>query len=348
MATMKAGLYDGKKMRLLEVPSPGLGPGDVIARVRCTGVCGSDLLFYSRNTTPDEIHVGHEVAGEVLAVGEGVDLSLIGRRVAIENIGQGRACGRCWFCRSGQFVQCTDLDPPRGGGYAELIGRRAAGCYPIPDSMSWEAAGLVEPLAVSVHGVRRGQMAGGETVLVLGAGNIGLTAVAAARAMGAGKVLVTARHPQQAKMAMRLGADEALPSEADDLAERVEAATDGRGADLTLESVGGYAGTTLDQAIRLTRTQGRIVILGGFMEPVTIDLIPPLEKEQSIIFSSCYSLLDGKHDYEIAIDQLASGRVFLDPMVTHRFPLERIGEAFETAYDKTSGSVKVQIHQLAD
>ena len=139
-----------------------------------------------------------------------------------------------------------------------------------------------------------------------------------------------------------------MPSEADDLAERVEAATDGRGADLTLESVGGYAGTTLDQAIRLTRTQGRIVILGGFMEPVTIDLLAPLGKEQSIIFSSCYSLLDGKHDYEIAIDQLASGRVVLDPMVTHRFPLERIGEAFETAYDKTSGSVKVQIHQQAD
>ena len=94
-----------------------------------------------------------------------------------------------------------------------------------------------------------------------------------------------------------------------------------------------------------------VVILGGFMEPVTIDLLDPMEKEQSIIFSSCYSFLDGKHDYEIAIDQLASGRVFLDPMVTHRFPLERIGEAFETvtsAYDKTSGSVKVQIHQLAD
>ena len=348
MATMKAGLYDGKKMRLAEAPRPEPGPGEAVARVLCTGICGSDLLFYARNNTPDAVHIGHEVAGEVVEVGEGVDPDLVGRRVAIENIGQGNACGRCWFCRSGQFVQCTDRDPPRGGGYAEFIARRAAGCYPVPDSMSWEAAGLVEPLAVSVHGVRRGQMAGGETVLVLGAGNIGLTSVAAARAMGAGKVLVTARHPHQAEMAMSLGADEALPSEADDLADRVEAATDGRGADLTLESVGGYASMTLDQAVRLTRTQGRIVILGGFLEPVTIDLLAPLQKEQSIIFSSCYSLLDGKHDYEIAIDLLASSRVDLDPMVTHRFPLERIGEAFETAYDKTSGSVKVQIHQPED
>ena len=348
MATMKAGLYDGERMKLADVSRPELGQGDVMARVRCTGICGSDLLFYARNTTPDKIHVGHEIAGEVVEVGEGVDASLIGQRVAIENIGQGLACGSCWYCRSGQFVQCTDLDSPRGGGYAELISRRAGGCYPLPDSVSWEAAGLVEPFAVSVHGVRRGQLAGGETVLVLGAGTIGLTCVAAARAMGAGKVLVTARHPHQAEMALSLGADEALPSEADDLAERVEAATDGRGADLTLESVGGYSGTTFDQAIRLTRTQGRIVLLGGFMEPVTVDLIPPLEKEQSIIFSSCYSLLDGKHDYEIAIDLLASGRVSLDAMVTHRFPLERIGEAFDTAYDKSSGSVKVQIQQLAD
>ena len=129
---------------------PGLGPLDYVERVRCTWSCGSDLLFYARNTTPDTSHIGHEVAGEVLEVGEGVDPSLIGQRVAIENIGQGIACGRCWFCRSGQFVQCTDPDPPRGG-YAELIGRSATGCYPITDSVSCEAAGLVEPLAVPVH-----------------------------------------------------------------------------------------------------------------------------------------------------------------------------------------------------
>ncbi len=346
MATMKAGLYDGKgTMQLAEVPKPEPGPGEVIAQVRCTGICGSDLLHYYKNDEPDTIPSGHEVAGEIAEVGRGVDPGLIGRRVAIENVGQGRACGTCWYCRSGQFVQCTNFDPPRGGGYAEFIRRRAGGCYAVPDALSWEAAGLVEPLAVSVHAVRRGQMVGGETVLVLGAGNIGLTAVAAARAMGAGKVLVTARHPHQADLAKRLGADEALPSEGDDLKQKVEAATGGLGADVTLESVGGYTDTTLQQSIQLTRTQGRIVIMGGFHEPVTMDLIDPLVKEQSIIFSSCYSLLEGRHDYEIAIDQLASGRVDLETMVTHRYPLDDIGKAFETAYDKSTGSIKVQIHQ---
>ena len=157
MATMKAGLYDGKKMRLAEVPRPELGPG----RRSRPGPLHGDLrvrpaLLRPGNTTPDTIHIGHEIAGEVVEVGEGVDPSLIGQRVAIENIGQGIACGRCWFCRSGQFVQCTNLDPPRGGGYAELIGRRAAGCYPIPDSISWEAAGLVDrsryPYTASAEG----------------------------------------------------------------------------------------------------------------------------------------------------------------------------------------------------
>ena len=346
MGTMKAGLYDGEgAMQLADVARPKPGPGDIVARVRCTGVCGSDLLNYHQNTTPETLPAGHEVAGEIAEIGEGVDPGLVGRRVAIDNVGHGRACGSCWYCRSGQYVQCTDQAPPEGGGYAEFIKRRAWGCYTVPDSLSWEEAALVEPLAVSVHGVRRGQMAGGETVLVLGAGNIGLTSVAAARAMGAGKVLVTARHPHQAELARRLGADEALPSEGDDLQERVEAATEGRGADLTIESVGGYTDTTLQQSVQLTRVQGRIVILGGFHEPVTMSWLTPLLKEQTIIFSSCYSLLDGRHDYEIAIDQIASGRVDLEQMVTHSFPLEDIRRAFETAYDKSTGSIKVQVHQ---
>ena len=345
MTTMKAGLYDGDgAMQLAEVARPKPGPGDVVAQVRCTGICGSDLLNYYKNTTPETLPAGHEVAGEIAEVGEGVDPGLVGRRVAIENVGHGRACGSCWYCRSGQYVQCTDQAPPHGGGYAEFIKRRAWGCYTVPDSLSWEEAALVEPLAVSVHGVRRGQMAGGETVLVLGAGNIGLTAVAAARAMGAGKVLVTARHPHQAELAKRLGA-EALASEGGDLQGQVAAATEGRGADLTIESVGGYTDATLRQSIELTRVQGLIVILGAFHEPVTLDWITPLLKEQSIIFSSCYSVLGGRHDYEIAIDLITAGRVELEQMVTHRFPLEEVRQAFETAYDKSTGSVKVQIHQ---
>ncbi len=99
---------------------------------------------------------------------------------------------------------------------------------------------------------------------------------------------------------------------------------------------------TLEQAIEVTRHQGRIVILGGFRAPLTLDWLQPLLKEQSIIFSSCYSIMDGRHDYELAIEMIASGRAPVEQMVTHRFPLEEAQRAFETAYDKSTGSIKVQ------
>ena len=123
---------------------------------------------------------------------------------------------------------------------------------------------MVEPLAVSVHGVRMGRMSPGETVAVLGSGNIGLTAVAAARALGAGNVLSTARHEHQAEMSRMLGADKVLPPDGPALREALEEVTEGRGADLTIESVGGNTDATIRQAIDVTRVQGRIVVLGGF------------------------------------------------------------------------------------
>lgn len=346
MATMKTALFDGKSaMMLTDFPQPEPEFGDVIVRIRATGICGSDLLMNADKTEPDPIPFGHEVAGEIVEAGDGVDPSLVGQRVAVETIGHGLACAKCWYCRQGQFRQCLQKAPNEGGGFAQYIKRRAIGCYPLPSDLSWEEGALVEPLAVSIHGVRRGQMQGGETVVVLGAGNIGLTAVAAARALGAGKVFVTARHAHQTAMAQRLGADAVLPPDGPALQEAVEAVTDGRGADLTIETVGGKSGATLEQAIDVTRMQGRLVILGGFRRPITLDWLPPLLKEQSIVFSSCYSILNGQHDYELAIDLLLSGKVPLKHMVTHTFALEEIQQGFDTAYNKTTGSIKVQIHQ---
>ena len=346
MATMTAALYQGDRtLRVTEIPKPEPGPKDVIVRVRAEGVCGSDLLVWWDKQEAETIPAGHEVAGEIAEVGAQVDPARIGERVAIEILGLGIACGQCWYCRMGQPIQCQNKAKDEGGGYAQFMKKRAAGCFPIPDHMSWEEAALVEPLAVSVHGVRRGKMSGGETVLVLGAGNIGLTAVAAARGMGAGQIFVSARHQHQADMAKRLGADQALPDKGPELWEALADATEGRGADLTLETVGGRTDATIQQSIEYTRGQGRIVILGGFWVPITIDWIKPLIKEQSIVFSSCYSILDGRDDYEIAIDLMASGRAPLKQIVTHKFPLEEIQKGIDTAYDKSTGSIKVQIHQ---
>jgi len=136
--------------------------------------------------------------------------------------------------------------------------RKGVACYRLPDHVSWEEGALVEPLAAGVHGIRRARMMGGETVVVLGSGTIGLTAIAAARAMGAGKIFITARYKQQADMAVRLGADVAFSPERPEFEEAVTETTHGAGADIVIETVGGRDFTTMTQAISVARGKGRI------------------------------------------------------------------------------------------
>ena len=345
MPRMLAALYDGAntvELRRIERLDPG--PGDALVKVRAEGICGSDLNQYRKLTEPETLPAGHETAGEIVEVGEGVDPSRIGQRVAVEVVGHGKACLTCWYCRQGHYRNCTDKGEYGGGGFAEYVTRNAVACYPLVDSMTWEEGALVEPLAVSIRGMRRGALMAGDTVVVLGAGNIGLTAIAAARALGAGKIIATARHVHQADLAMQLGADVVLDPNDGDATSAVEDLTDGLGADITVETVGGFGNdATLVQAVNMTRVMGRIVVLGVFHDPVLTDWMAPLLKEHSIIFSACYGIMDGRHDFEMAVDLMGSGKVDLKPMVTHTFPLTEMPQALATAYDKSTGSIKVQL-----
>ena len=345
MPKMLAALYNGVdtvEIRRIERIAPG--PGDALVKVRCEGICGSDLNQYRKLTEPETLPAGHETAGEIVDVGEGVDPARIGQRVAVEVVGHGKACLTCWYCRQGQYRNCTEKSDYAGGGFAEYVTRNAVACYPLADTMTWEEGALVEPLAVSIRGMRRGALMAGDTVVVLGAGNIGLTAIAAARALGAGTIIATARHAHQADLARQLGADVVLDPNDDDATKTVEDLTHGRGADITVETVGGFgSNATLVQAVDMTRVMGRIVVLGVFHDPVLTDWMEPLLKEQSFIFSVCYGIMDGRHDFEMAIDLMASGKVDLNPMVTHTYPLTEMPQALATAYDKSTGSVKVQL-----
>lgn len=357
MSTMTAAVFDGKDtLNITNVERPIAGPGEAVIQPKGVGICGSDLLNFGTKATPEGaefsgrerfrhvLPVGHEVAGQIVEVGEGVDSSMLGQRVAVDTVASGVACMRCWFCRIGQSNHCEDRKEDSGGGFADYMVRLAAGCYPIPDNLSWEEGSLVEPLAVSVHGLRLGGLKGDETVVVLGTGSIGLTAVAAARALGAGKIFATARHKHQSDLAKALGADDVFPPDSGLLREAVLEVSGGRGADMTLETVGGYSVETIQQAFDVTRNMGRIVGLGCFFTPISVDWLAGMIKEHTIVLSNCYSIIDGRHDYEVAIDLMAAGRVQIKDMVTHKFPLLDIQKGLETAYDKTTGSIKVQIH----
>ncbi len=345
MSKMLAALYNGvDTVEITHIERLEPGPGDALVRVRAEGICGSDLNQYRKLTEPETLPAGHETAGEIVEVGEGVNPARIGQRVAVEVVGHGKACLTCWYCRQGQYRNCDDKGDYAGGGFAEYVTRNAVACYPLGDTMTWEEGALVEPLAVSIRGMRRGGLIAGDTVVVLGAGNIGLTAIAAAKALGAGTIIATARHAQQAHLARTLGADVVLDPNDDRATAAVEDLTGGLGADITVETVGGFgSNATLVQAVDMTRVMGRIVVLGVFHDPVLTDWMEPLLKEQSFIFSVCYGIMDGRHDFEMAIDLMGSGKIDLKPMVTHTYPLMEMPQALATAYDKSTGSVKVQL-----
>jgi threonine dehydrogenase-like Zn-dependent dehydrogenase len=368
MATSLIALHDGKTAwRLTEAAVPVPQPGFVTLRVRASGVCGSDLHYYPLRTEPETVPGGHEIAAEVEFVGQGVTALRPGDRVAPEMVGLVRACTSCWFCRAGEYVKCTSPRQRQGGGFAQRLTVPARACFMLADTLTWEEGALVEPLAVAVHGYRRAQFKPFETAVVLGSGTIGLAQIAAVRGLGARRVIATARYPAQADMAKRLGADFVLPAEdeklwmdaaslpADRMADRaipaagsplwdaVADATDGRGADAVFECVGGTSGTSLNQAIAIARKGGRVVSVGAPKSLVPVNVIIMLRRELSLILSHCYSVSDGRHDFEIAADLIARGAAPVGPLVTHRFPLEQINAAVKTAGDKKAGALKVHL-----
>jgi threonine dehydrogenase-like Zn-dependent dehydrogenase len=342
MARMKAALYDGKAMQIREIPRPAVEPDTVLVRVRTAGICGSDLILISSRDEPEALPAGHEVTGEIIEIGAAVEGWSVGDRVALDTICQGTGCGTCTYCRAGEHFHCLSRGSTQhSGGFAEYIQRKAAGCHHIPDGVPWIEAALTEPLAVGVHGIRKTKLQGGETVVVLGSGTIGLTAVVAARALGAGSIFATARHAHQADMALRLGANVVFKPDDDQLSRAVADATDGLGADVVVEAVGDNAGETLTHAIQLCRHLGKVIVLGGFLKPVEINFLPLLIGEQELVFPNCYSISDGRHDFDVALDIIASRQFPLGDLVTHTYPLDRAQEALETAFDKSTGSIKV-------
>jgi len=231
-----------------------------------------------------------------------------------------------------------------GGGFAQYMTRRPAGIFKLPDPFDWIDGALVEPMAVSVHGLRYGRMQPDDVVGVVGSATIGLSSIVAARAFGARTVIASARHPQQAEAAKKMGADVVVGTEPGEFEDACLEASNGVGADFVVESVGGHQTNSFQQAIRATRNQGTMLYLGGVKVPMEFDLMEPLLREIRIQSVICYGVIDGRHDYDVAIDLLASGDIPYREIVTHEVGLEEIQTGFDAAWDKTSGSIKVHVN----
>ena len=307
-------------------------PGWVRLRVAGAGICGSDLHSYRRGGPPDSTP-GHEVGGVVEAAGEGVALEA-GAKVAVEPVA---VCFDCYECLTGQTWHCQNrvfLGGDGAGGMAEAMLAPATSVYPLPEGVPAEAGSLAEPVAVAVHAVNESGIRLGSRAVILGAGTVGLVNLLVARRAGATEVYITARHPFQAEMATALGATGVFP---DGKTARKELR--GLPVDAVIETVGGSA-PTVAEGVSLVRNRGTVVMLGAFQDDVALPATPLLLKEVRLVGAVCYGRPGPRSEFGMATDLLDELLEPLAPIVTHAFPLDRAAEAFATADDKASGSIK--------
>lgn len=342
MPGMRSAVVSGpQEFEVREEDVPSAGPGRAIVRVRNCGICGSDLHFYRGEIPAGEgLRMGHEIAGEVAELGEGVEGPLVGTAVAIEPI---EVCRDCDYCRTGRSQLCPErkwLGTRLPGGFAHYIDVPAYTLHPLPAGMDFEVGALVEPLAVAVHGLRQVGLEAGERVLVLGSGTIGLMAMLAARAMGASDVFATARYPHQFDAAQSLGA---RATSADETASGalVEAFA-GRPPEVVVETVGGHA-DTLDQAVTLVQPGGRISLLGIYTGAAPFNPTVAVLKEALLLGGMTYGRPGPRSDFEVALDIARKNVEALRALITHRVTLEEIGRGFAIASDKKQRSIKVTV-----
>ena len=346
MSMQAAFMHGARDMRVERTEIPHATETTAVIKVMSSGVCGSDLHWYAVRPYPEPTVLGHEVSGEIVEVGAGLGGFHEGDRVCVD-LTRHYACGDCPSCRGGTYFHCPNkARVPWGGGFAEYMEVKGLGIHPLPDSLTHEQGAMVEPVAVGVHACRYGNVKSGDSVLVLGAGTIGLLSLAVAKVFGAKRAYIVAKYDVQVRMAEAMGADGIIRLGTGHLAQQVQEISDGEPIDTVIETVGGSA-PTIDQAVSAVRPEGKVVVTGVFPKPVPINLEQALEKEAKIIFSVCYSAENGTHDYEAASDLIASGKVNATQLITHRFPLNQTPEAFETALDKTTGSVKAMINVSA-
>ena len=340
-ATARSAIWvDTNVIGIRDVPVPVPGPGEVLVRIRACGICGSDLHGFhvgSRRVLPG-IGPGHELAGEVAALGPAVAGPPIGTRVAVL---AGRVCGTCEFCRGGRLQLCQKLVLAGGnypGGMGEYFLAQEGYTYLVPDGMPWTVAALSEPCGISLHALKRARLRRGQRVLVLGAGTIGLFAALVARDGGAARIGITARYPHQAAAARSLGVTDVFDPE--DVGRGSAAASEAW--DMVVETVGGTA-PTMQQAIHLVAPGGTIALVGVHTEPQTLNLFRIFASELNIVGCFGYDNVGPRADYDETLALLAKYQGLVAPLVTHTYPLAQAAEAFATALDKSSGAIKVTV-----
>ena len=315
------------ELRVKELPTPKAKPGQVVIKVHACGICGSDGHGYEGKhfqfTYPRVM--GHEFGGFIHEIGDGVSGVRIGDRVCAET---NQPCKRCYLCAHGMPGLCQnrvtngfDVD----GGLAEYVMIPAENIVPVPEDMDLDSAVLAQPFGVSYHALHdRAAVKPGDTVLVIGAGGVGIGAMMVAKCMGA-RVIISDIVDYRLQTALVMGADYAVNSAAEDLPQRVKELTDGVGADVVLECVGGSQCLTLRQAVHAVRFRGIVITMGTFAGPEVV-MDPNLIRWHEIDFRGSQGQYGA---YAPTLKLLHESRFDIKPMCTHVFRLDGAQEAFD-------------------
>ena len=323
MKNQAAVLYAPHDIRIEERPVPRPGPGEVLIEVKAVGVCGSDVHYYEHGrigsyVVRQPLILGHESAGVIVAVGEGVNTSRVGERVAIE---PGIPDGVCEQCRAGRYNLCPNVrffgTPPIDGAFTNYVTIPGSFAYTLPDQMSDEEGALIEPLSVGLWACRKAQLQGADRLLITGAGPVGLLAMKVALALGATQITMTDVSPQRLEVARKLGATRTVNVAKELLADA------GVEADVLIECSGNQK--ALMDGIRSLRPAGKAIAVGMSPgEEVSVPMSFIQNREITLTGTFRYA-----NTYADAIALVASGRIDLKPIITGHYALEETEQALQ-------------------
>lgn len=333
-------LHGPRDLRMHDEPAPQPGPGEAQIRVMSVGVCASDLHYYRDGRIGDTlisepIVIGHEASGVVSALGDGVTGFAVGDRVAIE---PARPCMECEYCRAGHYNVCPGIPffgtPPTDGCLRDYITWPASLLLKVPDALSFDDAAMVEPMAIGIYAIELAEPRADDVVAILGAGAIGLSVLQAARVAGVDRVIVGEPIAERRRLAARLGASDTIDPSERRVQEEIGRLTGGRGADVVFECAG--EDEAVRESCRAARVLGKVMVVGiPYGADYTFDASSARRKQLTAVFVRRSNLTTQR-----AIEWAASGKVDVGCYATHRFPLERAGDALELALAKSDGVVR--------
>jgi (R,R)-butanediol dehydrogenase/meso-butanediol dehydrogenase/diacetyl reductase len=352
---MRAARWHGTRdIRVEDVEAPIVaGPDEIVIKVKRCGICGTDLHDYKvsppKSIPVDAPHpltghkapiiMGHEFSGDVVEIGQDVHNVKVGDRVTVMPL---HRCGKCYFCQRGLYHLCV-IQGGTGlqwywGAFADFAKVHSYNVYKMPDNMTYEQGSLVEPTALGMYAIDRGNMKPGDNVLITGGGPTAALAMMCAQAAGAGAVYMTEIQPGRLKRLKELGATEAFDPTKCDLDKELKERTDGVGPDIAIECTGN--GSAINDCFRVLRNRGTYVQSGLAVNKVEVEPWQWALKDLNMCGLWCYNT----YDFPKTIKMIATGRVAVEKLVTATLPLERIVEGFELlSFDKEGKEMKIQI-----